>query len=208
VAVCRLLAKLQEPQVDTHEIEKIVSEDLSLSYQLLRYINSAAIGLPKHIESIGHAVRLVGTEQIRLLASLMMLASVDEKPQELLTTSLIRARMCELVAQQQNYPNPSAYFTVGLFSTLDAFLDCRLDEALKLLPLSDEIRNALLFREGKMGGVLDRALSYETGDWRALDELRADSAPLGSAYLRAVEFGENLLAQLTAVARPIQAIRA
>jgi EAL and modified HD-GYP domain-containing signal transduction protein len=208
VAVCRLLAKLHQPEVDTQDIEKIVSEDLSLSYQLLRYINSAAIGLPKEIESIGHAVRLVGTDQIRLLASLMMLASVDEKPQELLTTSLIRARMCELVAQQHNYPNPNAHFTVGLFSTLDAFLDCRLDEALKLLPLSDGIRNALLSHTGTMGGVLDRVLSYETGDWQALDELRADSEPLGRAYLRAVEFGENLMAQITSIASPAQAVSA
>lgn len=208
VAVCRLLAKLHQPDVDTHDIEKIVSEDLSLSYQLLRYINSAAIGLPKVIESIGHAVRLVGTDQIRLLASLMMLASVDEKPQELLTTSLIRARMCELVAQQQNLPNTNAHFTVGLFSTLDAFLDCRLDEALKLLPLSDGIRTALLSHEGTMGGVLGRVLSYETGDWQALDELRADSEPLGRAYLRAVEFGENLMQQITSIASPAQAISA
>jgi EAL and modified HD-GYP domain-containing signal transduction protein len=208
VAVCRLLARLHQPEVDTQDIERIVSEDLSLSYQLLRYINSAAIGLPKHIESIGHAVRLVGTEQIRLLASLMMLASVDEKPQELLTTSLVRARMCEIVAQQQNYPNPNAHFTVGLFSTLDAFLDCQLDEALKLLPLSDGIRKALLSHEGTMGGVLDRVLSYETGDWGALDELRADSEPLGHAYLRAVEFGENLMTQITAIASPAQAISA
>jgi EAL and modified HD-GYP domain-containing signal transduction protein len=208
VAVCRLLAKLHQPEVDTHDIAKIVSEDLSLSYQLLRYINSAAIGLPKQIESIGHAVRLVGTEQIRLLASLMMLASVDEKPQELLTMSLIRARMCELVAQQHNYPNSNAHFTVGLFSTLDAFLDCRLDEALKLLPLSDGIRNALLSHEGTMGSVLDRVLSYETGDWHALDQLRADSAHLGRAYLSAVEFGENLMQQITAFAPPAQAISA
>lgn len=199
VAVCRLLAKLHQPDVNTHEIEAIVSEDLSLSYQLLRYINSAAIALPKQIESIGHAVRLVGTDQIRLLASLMMLASVDEKPQELLTISLVRARMCELVAQQYNYPNANAYFTVGLFSTLDAFLDCSLDEALKLLPLSDGIRGALLAHEGKLGEVLKRVQVYETGDWAALDELRADPAPLGRAYLRAVEFCENLMQQINAI---------
>jgi EAL and modified HD-GYP domain-containing signal transduction protein len=202
VAVSRLLAKLHQPGVDTHDIENAVSEDLSLSYQLLRYINSAAIALPKQIESIGHAVRLVGMDQIRLLASLMMLASVDDKPQELLTTSLVRARMCELVAQQHNYPNANAYFTVGLFSTLDAFLDCRLDEALKLLPLSDSIRGALLTYDGTLGTVLKRVLSYETGDWEALDELRADSAPLGRAYLRALEFGENLVQQINAIAPP------
>jgi EAL and modified HD-GYP domain-containing signal transduction protein len=202
VAVCRLLTKLHQPDVTTHDIEAAVSEDLTLSYQLLRYINSAAIALPKQIESIGHAVRLVGIDHIRLLASLMMLASVDEKPQELLTTSLVRARMCELVAQQYNYPNTNGYFTVGLFSTLDAFLDCHLDEALKLLPLSDSIRDALLDNRGTLGTVLKRVMSYETGDWAALDELHADSAPLGRAYLRALEFGENLVQQITSISAP------
>jgi EAL and modified HD-GYP domain-containing signal transduction protein len=202
VAVCRLLTKLHQPDVRTHDIEAAVSEDLTLSYQLLRYINSAAIALPKQIESIGHAVRLVGIDHIRLLASLMMLASVDEKPQELLTTSLVRARMCELVAQQYNYPNTNAYFTVGLFSTLDAFLDCHLDEALKLLPLSDGIRDALLNYSGTLGTVLKRVMSYETADWAALDELHADSVPLGRAYLRALEFGENLVQQIRSLSAP------
>jgi len=196
VAVSELLAKLHQPEVRTRHIEKIVCEDLSLSYQLLRYINSAAFSLPAEIQSIGHAVRMVGTEHLRRLASLMMLAGVDDKPRELLTTSLVRAKMCELLAQRKNYANTDAYFTVGMLSTLDAFLDCTLPNALTQLPLSKEMRDALLLYEGTLGSVLKQVLTYETGDWAALDELRADTAPLSQDYWSAMEFGEGLMQQI------------
>jgi c-di-GMP phosphodiesterase len=200
VAVSQLLAKLHQREVRTRDIERIVSEDLSLSYQLLRYINSAAFSLPREIESIGHAVRMVGTDHIRRLASLMMLAGVDDKPRELLRTSLVRAKMCELLARRHNYPNPDTHFTVGMFSTLDAFLDCPLPEALGQLPLSDEIRRALLHHEGQLGRVLKYVLTYETGNWAALEELHADSAPLARAYWRALEFGESVVRQIAGLA--------
>jgi c-di-GMP phosphodiesterase len=200
VAVSQLLAKLHQREVRTRDIERIVSEDLSLSYQLLRYINSAAFSLPRQIESIGHAVRMVGTDHIRRIASLMMLAGVDDKPRELLRTSLVRAKMCELLARRHNYSNPDTHFTVGMFSTLDAFLDCPLADALAQLPLSDEIRKALLNHEGQLGRVLKYVLTYETGDWDTLDELRADTAPLARAYWRALEFGERLVRQIATLA--------
>ncbi len=196
VAISQLLAKFHKPDVRSRDIEKIVCEDLSLSYQLLRYINSAAFSLPRQIESIGHAVRMVGTDHIRRLATLMMLAGMDDKPRELVTTSLVRAKMCELLAQRLNYSNPETHFTVGMFSTLDAFLDCSLREALTQLPLTNEIRDALLHHDGELGLVLERVLTYETGDWSALDALRADTAPLAQAYWRAMEFTENLIRQI------------
>ncbi len=199
--LCQLLAKLHDPETDTRQIERAVSEDLSLSYQLLRYINSAALAMPRKIESVGHAVRMVGINHIRLLASLMMLANVEDKPQELLTTSLIRARMCENIARQHNFANPDAYFTVGLFSVLDVFLDCRLEEALKHLPLSDAICNALLHRKGSMGDVLHRVVRYEAGDWAALDDIQADYGVLSRAYYNALEFGQDLLQQIRTVAQ-------
>ena len=145
------MSKLQRQDIRIREVEAVVAEDISLSYRLLRYINSACIALPKKIDSIGHAVRLVGLENIKLLSSLIMLTSLDDKPRELLTTSLVRARMCALLAEHLKHPNTGGAFTVGLFSALDAFLDCSMQEALELLPLSDDIREALLTHTGALG---------------------------------------------------------
>ncbi len=193
ISICRLLAKLQQPDISMQEVEAIVGEDLSLSYRLLRYINSASIAISKSVQSINHAVRLVGTEQIRLLASLIMLTSLDEKPRELITTSLVRAKMCELLAVRAGIRVTEPFFTVGLFSALDGFLDCPMTKALELLPLADDIRDALLTHSGDPGKILESVLAYEQADWD-------DGAPSGitgsqarDAYVRSVDWADSLI---------------
>lgn len=187
IAICRLLAKLQQPSISMRDVETIVGEDLSLSYRLLRYINSASIALSKTIQSINHAVRLVGTEQIRLLASL------DEKPRELMTTGLIRAKMCELLAAHAGIRLTEPFFTVGLFSTLDGFLDCPMTKALELLPLADDVCDALLTHGGDSGTVLESVLSYERADWDKMGHSGISASEMRNAYLRSVDWADSLI---------------
>lgn len=195
LSVCRLLAKLQQPEISTREVESVVSEDIALSYRLLRYINSASIALPRKIDSINHAVRLVGIDKIRMLTNLVMLSSLEEKPQELMRTSLVRARMCQLLSKANGCRSEESSFTVGLFSTLDAFLDCRMEEALQLLPLSADICSALLRREGAFGHVLEMVIAYEQANWEHLDNMNADTVALRDAYLLSLDWGEGLVRQ-------------
>jgi EAL and modified HD-GYP domain-containing signal transduction protein len=173
-------------------VESILADDPALTHRLQRYINSAAIGIPRKIESIPHAVRMVGLDHIRLLSSLALLSSLDDKPRELIKTSVIRARMCQLLGE-----GPSrqfgAYFTTGLFSTLEAFLDCTMEKALENLPLSDEINNALLHQKGDNGRLLAAVIAYERGDWNALMRMRIAPEKVAKAYLDAVAWGEDLL---------------
>jgi len=197
VSVFRLLAKLREPDVNPRDLERIVAEDLSLSYKLLRDINSACMGLKRQIDSVGHAVRMVGTEHIRMLTSLMMLTNMEDKPRELLIVSLIRAKMCELLAMRLGVGNKEAFFTVGLFSTLDAYLDCPMNDALDTLPLSDEIRKALLQFEGPLGEVLKCVLSFEqTPD--DPQRMKLDSNSVRHAYVESLCWGETLLGGMAA----------
>lgn len=195
VATFRLVAKLQEPQISIKEIGAIVQQDLSLSYQLLRYINSANLGLSRTIESIDHAVRLVGVEQIRVMATLLMLGNFDDKPSELLTTSLVRARMCELLGKRLGHRGTDAFFSVGLFSVLDAFLDCPMEKALQLLPFNDNIRNALLSYDGPFGYVLKCVLAYERGDWETLASLNSNNT-LGHIYLESLHWSDRLVERM------------
>jgi len=197
VSVFRLLAKLRDPEVSPRDLEAIVGQDISLSYKLLRYINSAYLGLKKKVESVGHAVRMVGTEHIRLLASLIMLTSMDGKPRELVVLSLIRAKMCELLAMRLGLPNQDAFFTVGLFSALDAFLDCSMNDALDKLPLSDEIKRALTDGAGPLGEILQTVLSYEhLGSDPS--EIKLNPSSMRSAYMESVCWGDQLMTTLAA----------
>ena len=192
MTLCRLMSRLQQEDVTSEEVESIMGEDPSLSYRLLRHINSAAVGIPRKIESIRHAVRMVGLDHIRTLSSMVMLSSLEDKPRELLKTSVIRARMCQLLGEGPSRQY-GTYFTAGLFSTLDAFLNCSKETALELLPLSDEIRQALLHGKGPIGRVLTAVLAFEQADWDALDKVGFDPLKVASTYLDAVQWGEELL---------------
>jgi EAL and modified HD-GYP domain-containing signal transduction protein len=193
VSMCRVLAKLQAPDITPREVESAVGEDIALSYRLLRYINSAAVALPPKIESISHAVRLVGIDTIRMFTNLVMLSSLDEKPQELMRTSLVRARMCQLLASSNGCANEDSCFTVGLFSKLDAFLNCGMEAALRLLALTDDVYSALLYRKGALGRMLDMVIAFEQGDWEGLASMNADTAALSIAHAQAVGWEVNLL---------------
>ena len=165
LAILLLLAKLQAPDIEFRELEEIVRQDISLSYKLLRLINSAFYAIPKKIESIRQALTLLGIKQVQAWMSLLFLLRIDDKPHELIVTAMVRAKMCELLALASKEHNAETYFMVGLFSVLDALLDLPLDEVLTSLPLSDEIGSALLRHEGRLGAVLRCVLAYEKGAW-------------------------------------------
>jgi c-di-GMP phosphodiesterase len=192
LTVCRLLSKLHQPDVTIQEVEAIIADDPALSYRILRYINSAAIALPRKIASIKQAVRMVGLNHIRTLSSLVLLFSLDDKPRELIKTSVIRARMCQLLGEGPTHDH-GTYFTTGLFSTLDAFLNCSMQNALDHLPLSDDIREALLHAEGPLGRTLSAVLAFEKADWEALELLGIEPQKVASACFEAVSWGEALL---------------
>jgi len=192
LTICRLLGKLHKPDVTIREVEALIGEDPSLSYRIMRYINSAAIALPRKIESIKQAVRMVGLDHIRTLSSLVLLFSIDDKPRELIKTSVIRARMCELLGAGPEH-DLGSYFTTGLFSTLDAFLNCSMQNALEHLPLSDDIREALLHGEGSLGRILSAVLAFERADWDTLDRLGIEPQKVANACFEAVSWCENFL---------------
>jgi c-di-GMP phosphodiesterase len=160
-----LLTKLQEPDISPRELEHAVGQDLAITYRILRYVNSPAHAFPKKIESIRHAVALVGTGLLSNWSSAALLDSIENKPRELMVTGVVRAHMCQQLGAAMNQKNISQFFTVGLLSVVDALLDRPLRDALLLLPMADAIKDALLQHEGNMGEALSCIKSYERGDW-------------------------------------------
>ena len=165
VAMLQLIQKLQQPEFELADLETIISRDVAISYKLLRYVNSALISLPNNIESIKHAVQLVGTQRIRLWSSILIMFGFDDKPSELVVTAFVRATMAEHLAEAMGARSPESYFTAGLFSVMDAMLDLPMKKAVQLIPLAPTIRDALTDRRGLIGMVLGCVLAYEAGDW-------------------------------------------
>jgi EAL and modified HD-GYP domain-containing signal transduction protein len=183
-----LLSKLHSPSLSLPEIAQILRRDPVLSLKLLNFINSACFALASRIDSVEHAVILLGIEQIKRWATLIALGGSASIPSaELLKTALIRARMCELIAIATHYPDPNQAFLVGLFSNLDALLKAPLPEVLKLLPLAEEIRAGIL-SQGRLGEMLRWVLSYEAFNLPAIEGLELSPATLGQIYLDSIAY--------------------
>ncbi len=163
IAVIDLLARLQDPDIRIEEIEEIVSRDVTLSYKLLRLINAAFFGVPQRVESVRRAVVFFGLERIKNWASVILFNAIDYKPRELLVTSLVRARTCEILARHMRLENPGSYYVAGMFSTLDAIMDAPMPLILERLQLVNEIRDALLEGSGPIGELLTGILAVESG---------------------------------------------
>jgi EAL and modified HD-GYP domain-containing signal transduction protein len=133
-------------------------------------VNSAAFGLSRDVESLRQAIMLLGLNKLRNWVNLLALSNLSGKPHELSVAALTRARMCELIASKMNQRNrPDAYFTVGLLSTLDAFLDTPLKELLSNLSLSESLNQAMLTHAGPEGLVLHIVQAHEQGQWQDID---------------------------------------
>lgn len=190
-----LLAALNRPDVEVNELEDIVSRDVSLSYKLLRYLNSPLFPVKRRIESLRQALVYLGKQELQAWASLLILSSVPDKPQELMTTLMVRAKMCELLAQRLGLANPKSYFTIGLFSGLDALMDAPLAVVLQHVSLSDDVAAALLHRAGNGGRVLDCVLSYEHANWPRIAEMDIQADAVIESYVQAVQWANRAAAE-------------
>jgi EAL and modified HD-GYP domain-containing signal transduction protein len=194
LAAIRLLTQLNKPDLRIDELEDTISQNVSLSYKLLRYINSAMCGLERRVESIRHATVLVGLEKMRIWASLIVLSGFEETPREVLVTGVMRARMCEQIATSLHLPHPERHFLVGLFSVLDAILDRPLAQILASLSLSADVADALLHGKSELGNVLRSVQAYERREWTcATGSLSLDEETLSKAYLDALTWSMRTL---------------
>lgn len=183
----RLLARLQEQEIDFDELEKLVSANVPLSYRLLRYVNSAGVGMRVELGSTRHALVVLGLTRVRAYVSMLLLAGVEGKPHELVVTALVRARMCQTLGKEYNPSIPAQkHFTVGLFSLLDAFMDRPMTDLLAHVTVARDVAAALLRREGPLGKVLDLAIGYERADWARVLSLPFDPEKAREAWLEAV----------------------
>ena len=194
--VLQLLNKLQDPDTDMQELEKVLIQDVALSYKLLRYINCANYAIRREINSVRDALMLLGTDTVKKWTVLLLMAtSAQDKPQELITTAMLRARMCEILVAKSDTVLSEQAFTVGLFSALDAVMDMPMVDLLDTISLSSPIKFALLQREGELGEILQQVLRYEKGLWSQLDTSRLASIDFSRAYLGAIQWvGENISA--------------
>lgn len=200
IVVLELLSLLQRPDLNVQLLEEALARDPSLSYKLLRYINSAAYSMRREVASLKDAILLIGLDTIRKWAAMVLVSSVaQDKPFELVVTAMVRAKMCELVAGERNPRIESQMFLIGLFSVLDALLDTPMEELLDNVTLSVPIKLALLDHAGEEGGILNCVLHYEEGEWRDVGNRQSCGAyDYPQAYVNAIKWARESVKVLQA----------
>ena len=168
LAVLQLIGELQNPTVNITELNKIISKDPTLSFKLLKLVNSASYRRAKAIESIHMAVMMLGISKIKSWSSLLALSKMEDKPIALRQIALTRAKLCELLSSRLSPEQADLYFTTGLLSSLDAYFDTPLKELLLSIPLEGTISEALLHYRGKAGLAIHTAKLYEQSKWQSI----------------------------------------
>jgi len=176
LTIMQLLQEINKEHIDYTRIDALLSRDVSLSYKLLRYVNNLKYHPSQPITSFQQAASYLGKQEFRRFISLVTATSGDErKSSELYRMSVIRARFCELLSlHRKGWSDPSEAFLCGLFSLLDAILDQPIKEIVRHTPLSDNIVNALVHRQGELAFYMGFAIDYEQMNWPQLLEKSKD----------------------------------
>ncbi|MBP2626540.1 MAG: diguanylate phosphodiesterase [Firmicutes bacterium] len=162
----QLFKELNDPLVSFDQLEQIIQRDVSLSYKILKYINSAALGMRTKINSVRQALTMLGRKNMEKFITLVLLKGLSaDKPGELIVTSIIRGRFAELIATRLGLRGQtSTAFLVGMFSLVEALLDRSMDKFLSELPLSDDIAATLRRQPSVLTSILELVIAYEQGD--------------------------------------------
>jgi c-di-GMP phosphodiesterase len=187
LTLLRLVAALSEADLDVADVAAIVVNDPGLSYRLLRVANSASVGLGHRVESVERAATLMGAEHIRR-AAFLAAATETDVPDAVSSLALTRAAMCERIARQDGRNGPAA-FTVGLFSLLDVVLQVPMTRALEQLPLTDDVRIAIVDQSGALGALLTEVRAYERGQPLAPRRVKT----LAAAYAAAITWSARFV---------------
>ncbi len=191
LSIMRLIGKVSNPELEVSELSELISTDVSLSHKILKFINSPASGLRVEVESVQRAVVLMGKNTIKNWVTMVAMASASDKPHELSTLALVRARSCEQLAKASQQDKIDSFFTIGLFSTLDAMIDQPLADLIQDLPLSDDMKAALIGREGVYGQALNCVEAMEKNDVSKIQFLDLGLPEMSELYLNAIFWSDQ-----------------
>lgn len=191
----QLMVAVTRDEPDVDEIAEIVSRDVTLTFSLLKLVNSAYFALRNRVNSVKSALVVLGLGQLKQWIYLLSFKQneMQQLTGELIKTSFLRANFCAELSQfakMLNLSKSDAYL-LGMFSTLGTLMEVPLDKALSELPILDEIKDALISKRGPCGGLYRLVLSYENADWPQVqscaDEIGVPENIVAQKYYECVE---------------------
>lgn len=199
ISYLQLLIKLNEDDLDLIELSNIVSRDLGLTYRLLKMVNTLSFSLRREVDSVKDALILLGERKTRKWISLIVLTELsNDRPEELVRTSLVRAKFAELLALKTHLEDKSdVLFLSGLFSLIDVILRRPLDKILEELNISKEVKNSLLDKDDNLYRFLSLIISYEKGNWDEVasytNEFNIENQDISDCYMNSLAWYLKIL---------------
>ncbi|SFU86620.1 EAL and HDOD domain-containing protein [Pseudoduganella namucuonensis] len=192
-ALALQLVQLVTNDADTHEIEALLRRDPTLSYHLLKLVNSLGMGTGRRVGSFAQAILILGRQQLRRWLNLMLFSARegDVRSAMLLARVAVRAHGLELLARETGLgkPQQEQAFMVGMFSLLGVLFGMPLPEVLAPLTVSDAVQQALLTKEGELGALLALLEAAEQGRFDEVDAqlqaLQMDAADFNRVVVEA-----------------------
>lgn len=203
----RLMVAVTKDEPDLDEIVELISVDATLTYGLLRMVNSRFFALRHKATTVHQAIMTLGLSQLKQWIYLLSASNAenefDTTAEEFLKLSFMRASFCsELMNYASNMPiSKSDAYLMGMLSTLNYLIDAPLEDILSSIPIADEIKDALLHGEGKAGLLFDLAVCYERADWNLIgslaEQLNIPTNLLTSVYFNCMDEVNTIWRQLT-----------
>jgi c-di-GMP-related signal transduction protein len=166
----RLLEMVSRQEIDMPGLEKMLKQEASISYRLLRHLNSPVFGFALEIKSIRHAMAVLGEREMRRWIRLVVtVGAAEQKCSELVLMGLARARFCELLSERLQ--SKTDLFLMGLLSVMDAILETSIDVLLEQLPVEKDTKSALLGQKSSLRPLYQLMLAQESGEWSQSSEL-------------------------------------
>jgi EAL and modified HD-GYP domain-containing signal transduction protein len=187
----RLVASLSNEQYSVGEVERLIGQNVSMSYHVLRCINSSYYNLPRKVDSIRQAIVILGVDHLRQLCSLLCLQGFDDRPPSLFINAMTRARMCEQLGRLGGAKDAGPFFITGLFSLLPAIVGMPAQKIVEELPLAPAIARALVSGEGDLGNALKCTRAYERAAWDHVVFRELTPSLIRAAYLDALFWAEQ-----------------
>lgn len=196
LAMLKLLAEVNDPDIEFDKIVQTIGTDVGLTHKLLSAINHPSNNIPQVVETLKDAVNFMGLKRLKFWVNMMMMSEIEDVPKELLTTALVRAKFMEDLAEAQGKSaEKDRYFMAGMFSTLNAFLKASMIDIVEELPLSQEVKAALVDNSGAMGKALFVIRSLEQGNSQVMG---GDIMQISNAYMSANSWARKTLVGLEA----------
>lgn len=193
-----IFREMNQTDPNCDKIAKIIERDVSLSYKLLRLINSSAFSFNVNISSIKQALKQLGIEEFKKWVTLIALKDMENQhANEIIKLSTIRAKFGELLASRVELEERSSeIFLMGMFSMIDALMNQSLEVILKELPLSKDLKLALLGKKSEFADLYTFILAYEKGEWhkvsRFAQQFDLKEIEVSSLFIDALEWTNEI----------------